>query len=138
MSLWILDTDSVSLFQRGNLEIARRLNLVDASEIAISIVTVEEQLRGRFQVIRRANPNDLVSAYEKLQVTFDSLKSFNVLKFTAEAQKLYTNLLHQKIKVGRQDLRIAAITLSVNGILVTRNNRGFCQVPNLVLDNWTL
>ncbi|MHC5754625.1 MAG: type II toxin-antitoxin system VapC family toxin [Nostoc sp.] len=66
MSLWILDTDSVSLFQRGNLEIARRLNHVDASEIAISIVTVEEQLRGRFQVIRRANPNDLVSAYEKL------------------------------------------------------------------------
>jgi tRNA(fMet)-specific endonuclease VapC len=138
LSLWILDTDSVSLFQRGNLEIARRLNLVNASEIAISIVTVEEQLRGRFQVIRRAAPNDLVSAYKKLQVTFDSLKSFNVLKFTAEAQKLYTNLLHQKIKVGRQDLRIAAIALSVNGILVTRNNRDFCQVPNLVLDNWTL
>ncbi|MEH2151654.1 type II toxin-antitoxin system VapC family toxin [Nostoc sp.] len=68
----------------------------------------------------------------------DSLKSFNVLKLTAEAQKLYTNLLHQKIKVARQDLRIAAIALSVNGILVTRNNRDFCQVPNLVLDNWTL
>ncbi len=55
-----------------------------------------------------------------------------------EAQVLYTNLLNQKIKVGRQDLRIAAIALSVNGILVTRNNRDFCQVPNLVLDNWTL
>ncbi|MEH2456973.1 type II toxin-antitoxin system VapC family toxin [Nostoc sp.] len=138
MSLWILDTDSVSLLQRGNLEIAHRLNIVDASEIAITIVTVEEQLRGRFQVIRRAAANDLVSAYEKLQVTFDSLKSFNVLRFTAEAQTLYTNLLHQKIKVGRQDLRIAAIALSVNGILVTRNNRDFCQVSNLVLDNWTL
>ncbi|MEH2317173.1 type II toxin-antitoxin system VapC family toxin [Nostoc sp.] len=138
MSLWILDTDSVSLLQRGNLEIAHRLNIVDASEIAITIVTVEEQLRGRFQVIRRAAANDLVSAYEKLQVTFDSLKSFNVLRFTAEAQTLYTNLLHQKIKVGRQDLRIAAIALSVNGIFVTRNNRDFCQVSNLVLDNWTL
>ncbi|WP_373525535.1 type II toxin-antitoxin system VapC family toxin [Nostoc sp.] len=138
MSLWVLDTDSVSLFQRGNLEIAYRLNIIDASEVAITIVTIEEQLRGRFQVIRRATPNELVSAYDKLQVTFDSLKSFNVLKFTPEAQKLYTNLLHQKIKVGRQDLRIAAIALSVNGILVTQNNRDFCQVPNLVLDNWTL
>ncbi|MBW4572479.1 MAG: type II toxin-antitoxin system VapC family toxin [Tolypothrix carrinoi HA7290-LM1] len=152
MSLWILDTDSVSLFQRGNLEIARHLNSVDASEIAITIITVEEQIRGRFQVIRRATANDLVSAYEKLQVTFDSLKSFNVLRFTFEAQALYTNLLNQKIKVGRQDLGIAAIpsvsfssrrcananALSVNGILVTRNNRDFCQVPNLVLDNWTL
>ncbi|MEH2112582.1 type II toxin-antitoxin system VapC family toxin [Nostoc sp.] len=138
MSLWILDTDSVSLFQRGNLEIARRLNMIDAGELAITIVTVEEQLRGRFQVIRRASANDLVSAYEKLQVTFDSLKSFNVLRFTPETQALYTNLINQKIKVGRQDLRIAAIALSVNGILVTRNNRDFCQVPNLVLDNWTL
>ncbi|AFY35421.1 type II toxin-antitoxin system VapC family toxin [Calothrix sp. PCC 7507] len=138
MSLWILDTDSVSLFQGGNLAIARRLNIMDASEIAITIVTVEEQFLGRFQVIRRATSDDLVSAYEKLQITFDSLKSFNVLRFTPEAQKLYTNLLHQKIKVGRQDLRIAAIALSVNGILVTRNNRDFCQVPNLTLDNWTL
>ncbi|MBD2681979.1 MULTISPECIES: type II toxin-antitoxin system VapC family toxin [Nostoc] len=138
MSLWILDTDSVSLFQRGNLEIARRLNIIDAREIAITIVTVEEQLRGRFQVIRRAAANDLVSPYEKLQVTFDSLKSFNILRFTPKAQELYTNLLHQKIKVGRQDLRIAAIALSVDGILVTRNNRDFSQVPNLVLENWTL
>ncbi|MBW4678094.1 MAG: hypothetical protein KME52_30150 [Desmonostoc geniculatum HA4340-LM1] len=80
MSLWILDTDNVSLFQRGNLEIARRLDIIDASEIAITIVTVEEQIRGRFQVIRRAAANDLVSPYEKLQVTFDSLKSFNILQ----------------------------------------------------------
>ena len=138
MSLWILDTDSVSLFQRGNLEIANRLNNVDVSEIAITLITVEEQLRGRFQVIRCANPNDLASAYEKLQVTFDSLKSFNVLKFSAEAQKVDNNLLLQKIKVGRQDLRIAAIALCVNGILVTRNNRDFSQVPNLVLENWSL
>ncbi len=50
LSLWILDTDCVSVFQRGNLEIARRLNIIDANEVAITIVTVEEQLRGRFQV----------------------------------------------------------------------------------------
>jgi hypothetical protein len=28
--------------------------------------------------------------------------------------------------------------LCVNGILVTRNVRDFSQVPNLVLENWTL
>ncbi len=147
MSFWILDTDSVSLFQRGNLEIALRLNNIDKSEIAITIVTVEEQIRGRFQAIRRAAPDELVSAYQKLQVTFDSLKSFNVLGFTTEAQDIYTNLIRQKIKVGRQDLRIAAMSndkplrvyaLSVNGILVTRNQRDFSQVPNFVLENWTL
>jgi tRNA(fMet)-specific endonuclease VapC len=39
LSLWIFDTDSVSLFQKGNLEIARHLNIVDASEIAITIIS---------------------------------------------------------------------------------------------------
>lgn len=138
MSLWILDTDCVSLFQRGNLEIAHRLNSFESNEIAITIITVEEQIRGRFQVIRRAAPNELALAYQKLQVTFDSLKSFNVLSFTTEAQEIYTDLIHQKLKVGRQDLRIAAIALSVNGILVTRNTKDFSQVSNLVLENWTM
>ncbi|KAF3884231.1 MULTISPECIES: type II toxin-antitoxin system VapC family toxin [Nostocales] len=138
MSIWILDTDCVSLFQRGNLEIVRRLNSVESNEIAITIITVEEQMRGRFQVIRRAASNELASAYQKLQVTFDSLKSFNVLSFTTEAQEIYTDLIHQKLKVGRQDLRIAAIALSMNKILVTRNNQDFSQVSNLFLENWTL
>jgi tRNA(fMet)-specific endonuclease VapC len=138
LSLSILDTDSVSLFQHGNLEIARRLSSVYKSEIAITIVTVEEQIRGRFQVIRRAAPNELTSAYQKLQVTFDSLKSFNILGFTLEAQEIYTILIHQKIKVGRQDLRIAAIALSANGILVTRNHRDFSQINDLVVENWSL
>ncbi|WP_100899154.1 hypothetical protein [Nostoc flagelliforme] len=51
-----------ALFQRINLEITRCLNIIDASEVAITFFTVEEQLRGRFQVIGRAVPNDLISA----------------------------------------------------------------------------
>jgi tRNA(fMet)-specific endonuclease VapC len=51
---------------------------------------------------------------------------------------LSQELVRQKIRIGTQDLRIAAITLSVNGILVTRNQRDFTKVPNLVFEDWSV
>ncbi|WP_235334898.1 MULTISPECIES: type II toxin-antitoxin system VapC family toxin [Aphanizomenon] len=51
---------------------------------------------------------------------------------------IYTELVKQKIRVGTQDLHIAAITLSVNGILVTRNFKDFEKVPNLRLEDWSI
>jgi tRNA(fMet)-specific endonuclease VapC len=35
------------------------------------------------------------------------------------------------------DLRIATIALSRNLVLLTRNERDFSKVPDLVTENWT-
>ncbi|MEH2332164.1 type II toxin-antitoxin system VapC family toxin [Nostoc sp.] len=55
--------------------------------------------------------------------------------FSKDAGNIYAELVRQKIRIGTQDLRIAAITLSVNTILVTRNHRDFEKVPNLSLED---
>ncbi|WP_442947421.1 type II toxin-antitoxin system VapC family toxin [Nostoc sp.] len=89
--------------------------------------------------INRADSSgELVLAYARLQDTLDDLNSINVLEFSEDAGSIYTELVRQKIRVGTQDLRIAAITLSVNGILVTRNRKDFEKVPNLRLEDWTI
>jgi tRNA(fMet)-specific endonuclease VapC len=138
LSLWILDTDHVSLFQRGHLQIVNRLAEVVPTDISITVITLEEQIRGRFDMIRRAaSPSELILAYRNLHITFDSLKTFEILDFSPAASSIYSFLLKQKIKIGTQDLKIAAIALSVNGILVTRNQRDFVKVPNLVLEDWS-
>ena len=48
-------------------------------------------------------------------------------------------LLHaQRIRIGTQDLRIAAIALANNCIVVTRNRRDFARVPDLTIEDWTI
>jgi tRNA(fMet)-specific endonuclease VapC len=139
VNLWILDTDSLSLFQRGYPSLTQRVSAITPEEIAITIITVEEQMYGRLNRIRRANSQDaLVLAYISLGETLDDLKSINIVEFDQNAANCYAQLQRQKIRIGTQDLRIAAITLSVNGILVTRNRQDFAKVPNLQLEDWTI
>jgi len=139
VSLWILDTDHISLIQRGHPLVIQRINTVNPQDIATTIITAEEQLRGRLDTIRRASsPDALVSAYIKLQDTLDDFKSIKVLDFTQDAYSCYQDLVRQKIRVGTRDLRIAAIALSVDGIVVTRNQKDFAKIPNLTLEDWTI
>ncbi|MEM0978689.1 MAG: hypothetical protein AAGH78_00310 [Cyanobacteria bacterium P01_H01_bin.58] len=54
MSLWILDTDPVSLLQKGPPNVVERVTQTPPTEIAVTIVTAEEMMRGWLAVIRRA------------------------------------------------------------------------------------
>lgn len=95
--MWILDTDHISFFQRQHPLVTQRINAVNAEEIATTIITVEEQIRGRLNIIRRASsPEELVSAYAKLQATLEFFKSINLLYFNQDASICYKDLLNQK------------------------------------------
>jgi predicted nucleic acid-binding protein len=54
-------------------------------------------------------------------------------------KKLMSLQLRQQVRMNRTgDMRIAAIALSVDGIVVTRNQKDFEKVPNLKIEDWTL
>lgn len=139
MSLWVLDTDHVSFFQNGHPNVTQRVNAVNPAEIAVTIITFEEQVRGRFNVIKQADSLDkLVTAYTRLQITQNYFNNINLLAFTQDAANCYAQLQRQKIRIGTQDLRIAAITIANNAILVTRNQQDFSRVPGLQFEDWTI
>lgn len=142
MTLWILDTDHLSLLERGNLPILNRLQQVKASTVVITIVTAEEKVKGRLATINGLSGVDkvdrLAAAYNALQMTLDDLKTFPIVPFSDLARDCYRELLQQQIRVGSHDLRIASIVLSVGGILATRNRRDFERVPGLRFEDWSI
>jgi tRNA(fMet)-specific endonuclease VapC len=72
-----------------------------------------------------------------LQRTQEFYQRMGCLPFDDTAASIFEQLRAQKIRIGTNDLAIAAITLSVSGILVTRNIVDFQRVPNLPLEDWS-
>lgn len=140
--MWILDTDHVSLWLQNHPQVVQRIAQVRPDQLAIAIITAEEQVRGRLNVIRRVaqsnQPERSILAYQGLQDTLNDLCKLNILPFTQAAHDCYMFLLQQKIRVGTRDWRIAAIALSRDATVVTRNQRDFGQVPGLRSQDWTI
>jgi tRNA(fMet)-specific endonuclease VapC len=136
---FVLDTDHFSLLQRSHPTVIHHLSVIPAAEIAITIVTAEEQLRGWLAVIRQHHANARqLWAYRGLRDALDSFTRFTILDFDQAAYERFTALRQSHLRLGTQDLRIASITTSIGATLVTRNHRDFSQLPNLTLADWTL
>jgi tRNA(fMet)-specific endonuclease VapC len=132
MTLWVLDTDHVSLFQTGHPLVTQKVRSIEPNDIAVTIITLEEQMYGRLNKIRKAKSIDeLTPAYLSLNRTVEYFQTINVLDFDQKAANCYREITAQKIRVGTQDLKIAAIALSRKAIVVTRNSRDFNKVPGL-------
>jgi len=107
--------------------------------LTTTVINVEEQLRGRLAQVAEAkdDPKQAI-AYQRLVETVLLLSEFQVLPYDESSQACYQSLKTQRLRIGTQDLRIAAIALAHNGILLTRNLRDFEKVPGLVLQDWSI
>ncbi len=137
MSLKILDTVTLSLLERKDLKVLRRLAVVSPSELAVTVINIEEQMTGWQIYLRRAKTDkELAVAYEKLAASVRVLSGMRVLGFSEPAIARYNTLLAMKLNVGKMDLRIAVIALEEGATVITRNLRDFQRVPELAYENW--
>lgn len=141
MSLWLLDTDHVSLLLERHPQVSRRVAEVGA-EVAISIVTVQELFNGWVVRINDAREvEDVVRLYGKLNRTVALFGRARVLDFDEKAGQSFQRLLNENPTLSKQrlqkDMRISAIPLSNDAVVVTRNYRDFSQVPSLKIEDWS-
>jgi tRNA(fMet)-specific endonuclease VapC len=138
MTLWILDTEHISLFQTGHPLVIQKIQAVEPINLGVTIVSLEEQMYGRLNRIRRAkSAEDLTLAYLNLNRTFAYFNTINVLDFDSAAAACYQEMINQKIRIGTQDLKIAAIAKSLSAIIVTRNSRDFSKIPEIQIEDWS-
>jgi tRNA(fMet)-specific endonuclease VapC len=137
MTLYVFDTDHLSLYGRNHPAILASLQTTQAP-LVTTVINAEEQLRGRLaQVAEAKDESSQTTAYQWLTRTIGFLSAFQILQYDAQAQLIYKTFKAQKIRVGTQDLRIASIVLAHSGILLTRNHQDFVKVPGLLIQDWS-
>jgi tRNA(fMet)-specific endonuclease VapC len=139
MSLFLLDTDTLSLLQHNHPQVVRHVAAVPPTDIAITIISVEEQLTGWYSALRRARrPDEIANVYLRLTNAVRSFTGLPILTFTEAAVHRYLALAALRLNVGKMDLRIAAVALEHGATVVTRNTRDFARVPNLTIADWAV
>ena len=139
MSLYVLDTDHLTLLRKGHAEVVARVTATPPADIAITIISIEEQFRGWFTQVRKArDAARLTRAYAGLFDVIDGARKLPVLPFSRAAVDRYLALKKTLPRLGKHDLAIASIALEFDATIVTRNRQDFEQVPNLRIEDWSV
>ena len=136
----LLDTDHLSVVgfpghsQYSNL--AQRLQ-ASSEDLATTVVSAEEHMRGWLaEINRRRRGHDQIPAYERLAELIEFLSHWEIVRFDELAADEFERLRKAAIQIGTQDLKIAAIALTHDALLLSANLREFRRVPGLRVENW--
>lgn len=137
----VLDTDHMSMLERtdlrGSAPLRARLARLLPEEVVTTIISYEEQMRGWMAYLARARSmTHQVEAYRRLLQHLDNYRWIPVLTFDAAAAVSFQRLRRARPRIGTMDMKIAAIVLSRDATLLSRNLADFGQVPGLQVEDW--
>jgi len=140
--MYIFDTDHLSFIQRNGQEgkqILVKLATLQDPEVAVTVITYEEQIRGRLSFLSKAKTVDEQTlAYQGLQQLALDYQSIAIIPFSREAILEHQRLRKVYPRLGNMDLKIAAIALTNTAILITRNKLDFGQITELSIEDWSV
>ena len=135
MPRYMLNTDTCSyIMRRSHDAVLKRLAKVPVDDVCISVITKAVLLFGVEVSPKRRQDEAALTAF---------LRYVEVLDFPDEASLHYAKIRADLkargtlIKIGANDLFIAAHARSLGLTLITNNTREFRRVRGLSIDNWT-
>ena len=132
--MYALDTNiCVYLMTRTYPQVRERLRQHKPSEIRIPALVLAELMVGGTESAQREKVTRTVNAFAC---------QFEVVDFGKECAAAYgaikADLMQRSLKMGPNDLMIAASALAIGATLVTNNTKDFAHVEGLSLENWTV
>jgi tRNA(fMet)-specific endonuclease VapC len=140
--MFVLDTDHLTFLEWGSGAVGQRIHerikALPEGEVVTTIITFEEQTRGwlAFQAKARTVQQQ-VNAYRRLKHHLEIYLRIQVLDFDSDAAEQFERLRRLRPRMGAMDLKIAAIALAQNAIVLTRNLKDFSRIPDLRVEDWT-
>ena len=140
---FLLDTDHLSILHgRNQPECARlvaRLTQHPPDDLGTTIISFHELVKGWMAYLNRMRTSEqVVRAYAELEAVWRSFCKMNVISYSRDAERRFTELRTQGLRIGTMDLRIASIGLETDSVILTRNLVDFEQVPGLRVEDWTV
>ena len=137
----LLDTDHLTVlsYPEGakSVLLAARMEAASEETFGTTVVSVEEQMRGWLAEINRWRQfHKQIPAYERFAALFDFLSSWEIAHFDQRAAEECERLRKRRLRIGTQDLKIAAIAVVQKAVLLSANLRDFRRVPGLRVENW--
>lgn len=137
----LLDTNHLTALKYRqhprSIKLARRLMEIGDEVIATTVIAYEEQHRGWLALLARySDPTKQVGAYEELAALARFFSQWRLVDFDAGAALRLQPLRQAGIRIGVMDLKMAAIAMQHDALLLTANHRDFVKVPGLRFENW--
>ena len=137
----ILDTNPISILERRNanaMRLSAYLETFSEDSIYVTVISYEEQIRGWMATLGSARtPFAQVLPYARLLEQLENYCHLQILPFDSAAADRFQLLRREHRQISSPDLKIAAIALVNNELLITQNTRDFASIASLKLKDWT-
>ena len=131
---YLLDTNiCIYIIKKQPIQVIRKLQEHDISEIGISSITLSELEYGVSKSAKREQNKLALAGF---------LAPIEIVSYDDKAAGVYGDIrafLEKKgMPIGSLDTLIGAHALSLDCILVTNNTKEFDRIPNLFIEDWTV
>ncbi|MBX9252540.1 type II toxin-antitoxin system VapC family toxin [Desmonostoc muscorum CCALA 125] len=129
--MYVLDTNTLIYYFKGQGQVAHNLANISAEEISIPTIVVFELQVG---IQKSTSPAKRTQQLQQL------LNRVNLIPFDYDAAlaaaKIRTQLDKQGTPIGSMDILIAGIAIALQATLVTHNVKEFSRVAGLAIADW--